>query len=78
MNISGTDLFAIITLFTPFILAVIFAVIFAVFSIFAFVKISNMRKQNDLYIKMSNDLLNEIDAVKKALEKIEKLLKEVD
>jgi len=74
MNISGTDLFAIITLFTPFILAVIFAV----FSIFVFVKISNMRKQNDLYIKMSNDLLNEIDAVKKALEKIEKLLKEVD
>lgn len=74
MSISGTDLFTIITLFTPFILAVIFAV----FSTFAFVKISNMRKQNDLYIKMSNDLLNEIDAVKKALEKIEKLLKEVD
>ncbi|HAA81667.1 MAG TPA: hypothetical protein DCE09_09085 [Thermoanaerobacter sp.] len=74
MNISGTDLFAIITLFTPFILAVIFAV----FSIFVFVKISNMRKQNELYIKTSNDLLNEIDAVKKALEKIEKLLKEVD
>ncbi|HAA64020.1 MAG TPA: hypothetical protein DCE04_02030 [Thermoanaerobacter sp.] len=74
MNISGTNLFAIITLFTPFILAVIFAV----FSIFVFVKISNMRKQNELYIKTSNDLLNEIDAVKKALEKIEKLLKEVD
>ncbi|MGB9781134.1 hypothetical protein [Caldanaerobacter sp.] len=74
MSISGTDLFAIITLFTPFILAVIFAV----FSIFAFVKVSNMRKQNELYIKMSNDLLNEIDGVKSALEKIEKLLKEVD
>jgi hypothetical protein len=29
-------------------------------------------------IKMSNDLLNEIDAVKNTLEKIEKLLKEVD
>lgn len=70
MNISGTDLFAIITLFTPFILAV--------FSIFVFVKISNMRKQNELLYKTSNDLLNEIDAVKKALEKIEKLLKEVD
>jgi hypothetical protein len=74
MNISGTALFTVITLFTPFILAVIFAVL----SIFAFVKISNMRKQNELYIKMSNDLLNEIDGVKKALEKIEKLLKDVD
>jgi len=74
MNISGTTLFTVITLFTPFILAVIFAVL----SIFAFVKISNMRKQNELYIKMSNDLLNEIDGVKKALEKIEKLLKDVD
>ncbi|AAM25631.1 hypothetical protein M2349_002638 [Caldanaerobacter subterraneus subsp. tengcongensis MB4] len=74
MSISGASLFAIITLFTPFILAVIFAV----FSIFVFVKISNMRKQNELYIKMSNDLLNEIDAVKNTLEKIEKLLKEVD
>ncbi|KKC28881.1 hypothetical protein CDSM653_02105 [Caldanaerobacter subterraneus subsp. pacificus DSM 12653] len=31
-----------------------------------------------MYIKMSNDLLNEIDAVKNTLEKIEKLLKEVD
>ncbi|MGB9679317.1 MAG: hypothetical protein ACPL3A_04865 [Thermoanaerobacteraceae bacterium] len=74
MNTSGTDLFTIITLFTPFILAVVFAV----FSIFVFVKVSNMRKQNELYIKMSNDLLNEIDGVKSALEKIEKLLKDVD
>ncbi|MEQ2130617.1 hypothetical protein QTP99_11680 [Caldanaerobacter subterraneus KAk] len=74
MEMAGTSLFTIITLFTPFILAVVFAI----FSIFVFVKISNMRKQNELYIKTSNDLLNEIDAVKKALEKIEKLLKEVD
>jgi hypothetical protein len=50
MSISGASLFAIITLFTPFILAVIFAV----FSIFVFVKISNMRKQNELYIKMDS------------------------
>lgn len=71
MNISGTPLFTVITLFTPFILAVIFAVL----SIFAFVKISNMRKQNELYIKMSNDLLNEIDTVKSALEKNRKAVK---
>ncbi|NNG66869.1 hypothetical protein [Caldanaerobacter subterraneus] len=75
MGASSMSFFESFKLIAPFLVSL---TIFAVLSILAFLKASNVRKQNTSYIKMSNDLLNEIEAVKKALEKIEKLLKEVD
>ncbi|EMT39800.1 hypothetical protein V7D15_01665 [Thermoanaerobacter thermohydrosulfuricus] len=49
-----------------------------ILSIFAFVKISNIRKQNELHIKKSDEFFNELDIIRGKLEKIEKTLKEVD